>query len=1506
MAIPTLVELAVEGNTLALRFSEALSSLLPSQNRFIVMVNGSRNYVTDIVRLQPYDTTVFLRLSNAVTAGASVSITYIGVNGREKSGYGDIRSASTSERAAYFRASPVNNLTGSSSQAVTITSNKSALITGESALITFTFARDPGQTFVHSDITVVGGTLSSLTGTGITRTATFTANGNGIPSLTVTSGLYTDIFGNLGSLGFSGALGDGNDNFVDSDETISVLEDGSHSGNLLVGTTSPDGPVFISGFSIAGEAGPFALGTTYTVSGKGSVSISSDGSYTFSPVANYNGSFPEITYSVTDGIGPNDESKLLLSVAPVDDSFTDASETLTVAEDSGATTGNLLTGTSSVDGAVAIASFSIAGESGSFVLGNAYAISGKGSITINSNGSYSFTPAANFNGSFPVISYSVTDGSGTDDTSTLTITVSAVNDNFTDASESITVLEDSGATTGNLLAGTTSSDGSVVVDSFSIAGQTGPFTLGSSYTVSGKGGLAINSNGSYTFIPASNYFGSFPVVSYVVKDPSGPGVTSTLTVSVTAQDDAVVDASESITILEDSGATSGNLLTGTTSPDGSVSIADFSIAGEAGPFTLGSATTVAGKGSITILASGAYSFTPAANFNGSFPSITYSVSDGLGTNDTSTFSVAVTAVNDDYRDANETVAIAEESGITTGSLLNGTTSSDGPVTIKSFSVAGLSGPFTLGSPYTISGKGTLQIDSDGTYSFTPATGFFGNIPVVTYTTTDGSGLDDVSTLTLSVTAAVTATEANGYAGYAVTAVRDFNGDGLSDYVMSAPYARYGLETSWASKMYLLYGTTSGIPKITLSSLTAAQGIKISFTNPGFGSWDIGSQGRDVIDAGDLNGDGFNDIGIASNRGDSAFFVFGRSGNATAAIDLKSVFNSTNSNSTSDGFLIYNDNTNAWAGSSISAGDINGDGYSDIMVGSSDGGTPSNATLGIPYTIGNGMYFVIYGASGAGGSAAWQNVEMNTTGMEYYGTASKVSSSRTGYGYSSRAYAQDNDTDGYLGDNLAFVGDVNSDGFGDYIVTASAADTANFDAGSAYLMFGSRTALGRYDLKNLTSADGVHLKGTQAHEALGGSRWGGPFAWNGITGDVYSPWAQNKPIASLGDINGDGLQDFAIGSPGWGNSDQWNSGAGRVYVIYGKSAGSSWASTTLAGLNGTDGFILRKNSAGTSSNNQLGWSVSGGFDFNGDGLKDFVVSAPNESTSGLTVNGSVYVVYGKLGSSFSADSNLDALVTSGSATKYSGPVSNIYFGAAVSMGDLNGDGLADIAVGAPATQPTVAPLYAGRSFIFYGTGDLLTQKGTDAADTLNSGVDTSDLAEIIGGVDRIASGAGDDLITGIGNSSDSGNSGLFDVALGGAGSDTIKLVGTNFTLVDGGVGSNTLSTDNVSGLSIDLTTLGEKVKNFNRFDLSTGNNTLKIQASYIAQTVSKGQTGLFTVLGSAGDTVQLLNTTNASWSNTATTQVIDSVAYTIWTNSIFSATDTRTQLLIAQGITTSVI
>ena len=130
-----------------------------------------------------------------------------------------------------------------------------------------------------------------------------------------------------------------------------------------------------------------------------------------------------------------------------------------------------------------VQSFTINGESGPFVLGQPTTISGVGTFTLSDNGAYSFTPASptvndNFNGDVPQISYVLTDGSNTD-SSTLNIGVTPVNDDFTDNNESITIDEDSGETTGNVIDGS-SVDGDVTVQSFTINGESGPFTCAGS------------------------------------------------------------------------------------------------------------------------------------------------------------------------------------------------------------------------------------------------------------------------------------------------------------------------------------------------------------------------------------------------------------------------------------------------------------------------------------------------------------------------------------------------------------------------------------------------------------------------------------------------------------------------------------------------------------------------------------------------------------------------------------------------------------------------------------------------------------------------------------------------------------------------------------------------------------------------------------------------------------------------------------------------------------------
>ncbi|MBX9566180.1 hypothetical protein FKF78_11870 [Aeromonas hydrophila] len=240
------------------------------------------------------------------------------------------------------------------------------------------------------------------------------------------------------------------------------------------------------------------------------------------------------------------------------DDFSDNDEQVTIDEDSGEKTGNVIDGVS-VDGPVTVQSFSIAGQTGPFVLGQVYTIAGVGSFSLAANGAYSFTPADNYNGAVPVVTYVLTDGSSTN-ASTLSISVTPVTDDFSDNDEQVTIDEDSGEKTGNVIDGV-SVDGPVTVQSFSIAGQTGPFVLGQVYTIAGVGSFSLAANGAYSFTPADNYNGAVPVVTYVLTDGSSTNA-STLSISVTPVTDDFSDNDEQVTIDEDSGEKTGNVIDG--------------------------------------------------------------------------------------------------------------------------------------------------------------------------------------------------------------------------------------------------------------------------------------------------------------------------------------------------------------------------------------------------------------------------------------------------------------------------------------------------------------------------------------------------------------------------------------------------------------------------------------------------------------------------------------------------------------------------------------------------------------------------------------------------------------------------------------------------------------------------------------------------------------------------------------------------------------------------------
>jgi VCBS repeat-containing protein len=329
----------------------------------------------------------------------------------------------------------------------------------------------------------------------------------------------------------------------------------------------------------------------------GSLSIASDGSYTFTPGGDFEnlgqGATRDVafTYSVSDG-DVSVEQVATVRVSGVNDAPIGSNASASVVED------NVLAGSLSASDAE--------GDSVTFSLASGAT---NGSVSINANGSYTYIPTANFYGP-DSFTYTVSDGQGGSTNGTVTVTVSSVNDLPIPANVSVSVAEDS-ALSGALTA--TDVDGDTL-------------TFGSG-TAPAHGSVSISSNGAYVYTPTGNYFGpdSF---TYSVSDGNGGTATGTVSVTVTNVNDAPTTSGGSAAGLEDA------LLVG--------ALAATDIDGDTLTYTLASGPA---NGTVSVSSAGAYLYTPSANYGGA-DSFTYTVSDGNGGTATGTFSVNVVAVAD--------------------------------------------------------------------------------------------------------------------------------------------------------------------------------------------------------------------------------------------------------------------------------------------------------------------------------------------------------------------------------------------------------------------------------------------------------------------------------------------------------------------------------------------------------------------------------------------------------------------------------------------------------------------------------------------------------------------------------------------------------------------------------------------------------------------------------------------------------------------------------------------
>ena len=498
--------------------------------------------------------------------------------------------------------------------------------------------------------------------------------------------------------------------------------------------------------------------------------------------------------------------------------------------------------------------------------------------------------------------------------------------------------------------------------------------------------------------------------------------------------------------------------------------------------------------------------------------------------------------------------------------------------------------------------------------------------------------------------------ANNLFGISVSKAGDFNGDGFGDVIVGAS----GYSTN-VGRAYIYYGGSS-------MDLTA-DNITFGFLSNEF-------YGYSVSDAGDFNGDGYSDVVIGG---------YGHSANLGRAYVL---FGGASPNTTVDAVFTGQNSGDELGKSVSSAGDVNGDGYDDVIVGASNYNSGDGSAYlfrGDEFTVssvskilpaenaGDKMGHSVSGCgdiNGDGNDDFIVSATLNDQNGTTSGRAYIYFNSMTGNDVSDLSIHGANAADQF-GFSVSDAGDVNGDGFDDIIVGANIYNTFQ---GRAYIYYGGNT------MNNIAD---VTLTGSSISDIFG-----------------YS-------VSAAGDVNGDGFDDVIVGANGYNGGTY----QGRAYIYFGSSSMNSTADVTMTGAAAGDYF---------------GESVSGAGDFNNDGYADVIVGA-KEYNAG-TEQGRVYLYLGS-----SSMNNISDLTLTGDAA-------GVRFGNSVSdAGDVNGDGYDDIIVGSVFSNGT-----RGEAYIFYGGSTL----NDDYDVHLTGGVSAGDyFGGSVSGAGDLNSDGFDDVIVG---------------------------------------------------------------------------------------------------------------------------------------------------------------
>lgn len=389
-------------------------------------------------------------------------------------------------------------------------------------------------------------------------------------------------------------------------------------------------------------------------------------------------------------------------------------------------------------------------------------------------------------------------------------------------------------------------------------------------------------------------------------------------------------------------------------------------------------------------------------------------------------------------------------------------------------------------------------------------------------------------------------------GWAVASAGDVNGDGFDDVIVGA--AKYDTGRVDVGRAFIFHGSATGISRAP--NWTA------------LGSQENSQAGWSVATAGDVNGDGYDEVIVGAP-------YFGAEDEGRASL----YYGSAAGSSPAPGWTVVGDKEYGLLGSAVgTAGDVNGDGYDDVIVGATSysendsyegaafvymGSASGLGTLAAWRADGGGSYDSFGWAAGTGGDVngdGYDDVIVGagsySNGEDYEGSAYVFHGSAAGLSTTPNWTTESNHGGAYYGSSVGTAGDVNGDGYGDVIVGGAG---FNLQAGRANVYHGSAGGLSQV-------ADWSADPGQPA------------------VGFGYS-------VSTAGDVNGDGYADVIVGAP------YYNKGRpqeGKAIVYHGSATG----------LSATIDWWAEGNQASA----WLGWSVSTAGDVNGDARDDVIIGA----------------------------------------------------------------------------------------------------------------------------------------------------------------------------------------------------------------------------------------------------------------------------------------------------------